>query len=78
MLFQALSLPTHPHSPLISTLSSAAHFCHQFSDNCHRHSLHVRGPLYTTHTSYQHVESFSLTITGEGITLEIETEGKRE
>ena len=35
MLSQVLSLPGRPCSlPLISVLSSASHFCHQFSNNC--------------------------------------------
>lgn len=69
--YTGAQLPRSPALPLFQLSLLASSFCHQFSNNCHRHSLHVRGPFFTTHTSYQHAEVFFLTITGWEFTLEI-------
>lgn len=50
--------PVFPPPRLISILSSASHFCHQFGNNCHHHSVLVKSLFLTTQTSYQHAEIF--------------------
>lgn len=61
--------------PPISILSSASHFCHQFGNNCHHHSVLVKSLFLTTQTSYQHAEIFfsdyRRVCVGGGFTLEL-------
>lgn len=62
-------------TPPISILSSASHFCHQFGNNCHHHSVLVKSLFLTTQTSYQHAEIFfsdyRRVCVGGGFTLEL-------